>query len=303
MRALAGFIMAGRLRAMLVAATGAMLALLAPPVTSPLSYLGGATVALVTLRRGATEGAIVLVGAALGTGALAALALGQAAPVVLGTLLLWVPAWIVAQVLRRTVSLAWALKAAVAIGLAVVLGVYLVHGDPAPWWHQVLQPMVDSAVKRSGLKGDPAQILAEASRLMTGVAAAALVLGLLVCLLLARWWQAMLYNPGGFREEFHGLRVDRTSGWASVGVLLTAELARGTLAAVAAQLAVVLMVMYLLAGLALVHALVTRLRAHAGWLVGMYLALLILPAQAGVLLAAAGLLDGWLNFRARLPAP
>ena len=28
-----------------------------------------------------------------------------------------------------------------------------------------------------------------------------------MCLLLARWWQSMLYNPGGFGTEFRALRL------------------------------------------------------------------------------------------------
>ena len=28
-------------------------------------------------------------------------------------------------------------------------------------------------------------------------------------LMTARWMQALLFNPGGFRTEFHGLRIER----------------------------------------------------------------------------------------------
>src|SRR5690625_6353500 len=27
-------------------------------------------------------------------------------------------------------------------------------------------------------------------------------------LMLGRWWQALLYNPGGFKQEFNGLRLN-----------------------------------------------------------------------------------------------
>jgi len=37
---------------------------------------------------------------------------------------------------------------------------------------------------------------------MSGVAAAGSVYGLLFGLFLARWWQAALYNPGGFRADY-----------------------------------------------------------------------------------------------------
>src|SRR5690606_29681664 len=31
---------------------------------------------------------------------------------------------------------------------------------------------------------------------------------LTAALVIGRYWQALLYNPGGFREEFHQLRLD-----------------------------------------------------------------------------------------------
>ena len=69
MRSLATFIMAGRLRAMLVASAATLLSFLLPPVTAPLGYLGSAAVMLVTLRQGPLEGLVVLAGAAVATAA------------------------------------------------------------------------------------------------------------------------------------------------------------------------------------------------------------------------------------------
>ncbi len=302
MRALAGFIMGGRLRAMLVAAASAVLALLAPPFTAPLSYLGGAAVALVSLRVGMWEAALVLLGGAAGTALLSQLVLGHAVPVVLAALFLWVPAWLVAGVLRYTVSLTRAVQSAAVIGVLVVVGAYAIHGDPAAWWQHILAPVLGPALKQSGVSGDPQQVLAAVAQLMTGVAAAALVLGLLVCVLLARWWQALLYNPGGFRREFHALRMDRSSGWMTVAVVFAAAAGHGSvLATVAVQVAMVLLVMYALTGLALAHSLVAGYRAHVAWLAGLYVALIVLRPMV-LLLALAGLLDAWFDFRRRLPA-
>ncbi|MEJ2645533.1 MAG: DUF2232 domain-containing protein [Gammaproteobacteria bacterium] len=302
MRALAGFIMGSRLRAMLVAATSAVLALLAPPFTAPLSYIGGAAVGLVCLRAGPWQAALVMTGAAAGTAILARLVTGHAVPVVLAALFLWVPVALVAWVLRYTVSLARAVQTAALVGLLVVVGVYAIHGDPAGWWHHLLKPVLEPALKQSGSGASPEQVLTEVARLMTGVAAAALVLGLMVCLLLARWWQALLYNPGGFRREFHALRMDPASGWITLAVVFAAAAGQGSvLGTVAVQIAMVLLIMYALTGLALAHAAVATYRAHVAWLVGLYVALIVLRPTV-VLLALVGLLDAWFDFRRRLPA-
>ncbi|HKJ09055.1 MAG TPA: DUF2232 domain-containing protein [Gammaproteobacteria bacterium] len=302
MRALAGFIMGSRVRAMLVAATSAVLALLAPPFTAPLSYIGGAAIGLVCLRAGPLEAVLVMAGAAAGTGVLSWLVIHHAVPVVLAALFLWVPVALVAAVLRYTVSLTRAVQTAAVVGLLVVVGVYAIHGDPAAWWHHLLKPVLGPALKQNGSGTSPDQVLAEVARLMTGVAAAALVLGLLVCLLLARWWQAVLYNPGGFQREFHALRMDPASGWVTLAVVFAAAAGQGgVLGTVAVQMAMVLLIMYALAGLALAHNAVATYHAHVAWLVGLYVAVIILRPTV-VLLALAGLLDAWFDFRRRLPA-
>ena len=42
---------------------------------------------------------------------------------------------------------------------------------------------------------------------LTGVMASSLQVTCLLCLMLARYWQASLYNPGGFGREFRSLRL------------------------------------------------------------------------------------------------
>ena len=60
MKALADFIVSGRLQALLVAAASGVLAFLAPPWSTLLVYLGAACIALVTLRIGPSKGLQVL---------------------------------------------------------------------------------------------------------------------------------------------------------------------------------------------------------------------------------------------------
>lgn len=306
MRALARFIMGGRLRAMLVAATSAVLAVLAMPYTAPFSYLGGAAIALVALRVGVWEAALVLVGAAAGTAVFSYLVLGQAAPLVVAALFLWVPVWLLAGLLRYTVSLARTVQAAALMNALGVVGVYVIYGDPTAWWRHSLAPLLGPALKQNGAHGNAGQVLSEIARLATGGVAAGFELALLACLLLARWWQAVLYNPGGFQREFHGLRMDRASGWIAVAVVAAAVAGKDTVpGTVAVQIGLVLLVMYGLVGLALVHSVVAIRRANVAWLVGLYAALIFLWPMMTVLvvvLASAGLLDVWLDIRRRVSA-
>ncbi len=304
MGALPAFIMRGRPQAMLVAATAAVLALLLPPITSPLGYLGGAVIALVSLRRGASEGLLIMAGAAAIAGVLGAILLGHGRAVVLATLVLWLPCWLLSLVLRSTTSMARTLEAAAMLGLLLVGLVYLLLGDPTAWWIEVLTPLLGPALEQGGMAGDSTDIIASAAGYMTGMAAAALVLGLMICLLLARAWQAGLYNPGGFRSEFHGLRLGRNAALLAIVLVLLArlggDLGGGQVAAVASQLMLVMLVVFVLAGLGLVHFALAHTGRGRIWRVGLYVLLLLIAPQMSALLATVGVLDAWLDLRRHL---
>ena len=143
------------------------------------------------------------------------------------------------------------------------------------------------------------QLLQEVSALMTGVVFASLVIGVMAGLLLARWWQSVLVHPGAFRDEFYTLRLSTTNGLITLGIMLLARFTQGTVSEFCAQLAMIMLVPYLLVGLAVIHSLLKRKRRGGGWLVAVYVLLAIVP-QATLLLAAGGLMDTWIDFRRRL---
>lgn len=301
MKALAGYIVSGRFQAILVAALSGVLAFAQPPLTTLIHYLGAAVVALVTLRIGVTQGLQVLIVATLLT-VLFYLAAGtQAATVAVMVLLLWLPCWLVSVVLRQTVNLASAMLTAAALGFVVLMLVYGLAGDPAPWWLERLQSL-EAELDAAGLslQGMPAQgLLQELSRLLSGIVLASLVLSTICSVLLGRWWQSLLVNPGGLRSEFIGLRLGQGAGLVTLGLMLLAQFTEGVASDMAAQSAMVLLVPYLFVGLAVVHGLVAQTGRGSGWLIAVYIMLAILP-QATLLLAGGGLLDTWIDFRRRL---
>ena len=118
-------------------------------------------------------------------------------------------------------------------------------------------------------------MMAEAARLMTGLVIAVSVLGVLLSVLLGRWWQALLYNPGGFGKEFRALRLDRRVAFGTLGVLLMVPLAGDALGSLGIELMALAVVLYLLQGLAVIHAMVTGRGASLLWLVVLYIALIL----------------------------
>ncbi|HUT42137.1 MAG TPA: hypothetical protein VM011_12420 [Gammaproteobacteria bacterium] len=302
MKGLAELIVRGRWQAVLVTAAAGALTYLLVPFTTVLSYLAAAAVALVTLHIGILPGLQVLVLASAATLLFYQL-VGLHAVVVLNlllVLLLWLPCWLLALVLRQTRSLPQALLASVLFGGCLLLAVYGYFGDPAPWWVGRLQEF-ETTLGEAGIKvqslGDH-ELVGQIAALMTGVVVSSLITGVVGSLLLARWWQSLLVHPGAFREEFCSLRLGNLSGLLTVAIMVLARFMPDAAGDLAAQLAMVMLVPYLLAGLAVIHSLVKHAGRGKGWLVAVYVALAFLP-QASLLLAGGGLLDTWLDFRRR----
>jgi hypothetical protein len=119
---------------------------------------------------------------------------------------------------------------------------------------------------------------------------------LLACVVLARWWQAALYNPGGFQTEFHQLRLPL---WLT-GTLALAVFGLSSITDMT-QWLFVLSVPLLFAGLALIHGLVEQLKLGRAWLIATYLGLLLSSAVVFTLLAIMATLDSVFKLRQRLP--
>lgn len=301
MKALAGFIVSGRFQAILSASLCGVLAFVLPPFSTLTNYLGAAVVSLVTLRIGVLQGLLVLVAATTVTMLFYQLTGVPAVTIAVTVLLLWVPCWLISLVLRRTVSLAGAMLAAAVLGIVALVLIYAVAGDPAPWWYDHLV-LIRSALEEAGLFPQGVsvdELLQDLSRLMTGVIVASLVLGAICSLLIGRWWQALLVNPGGLHSEFCDLRFPQSTGVLVLGLMMVTQFTQGSASDMAAQGVLIMLVPYLFAGLAVLHGLVARHGRGKGWLIALYALLGIIP-QTVLLLAGLGLVDTWVDFRRRL---
>jgi len=300
-RALAGWIVAGPFQAVLIIAFCTALSFLAPPLTSLLSYGGVAALALYSLHAGARSGALVMLGAALATGLLTEVLLRQGVAVTVTSLLLWVPVWLGAVVLRETRSLAMTMLALSALAMLLILLVYGLFGDPARWWLELLTELVDTLAAQSqlGVSSEPLLgFAAQVAPILTGSLAAGVSFAVLTCLLLGRWWQALLVKPGALRDEFYALRLNRVLSLLGLAVVAVAGLGFGVLSSLALQWSLVIMVPFLFVGLAVVHAVLANLGTGRGWLIAVYVLMSLLP-QALVLVVVTGMLDPWLDLRRR----
>jgi hypothetical protein len=298
MRSLAAFIMAGRVQAV---ASVWLLGLLSW-VMPFFSLLAAAAVALPTLRKGAAEGGIVTAGALVLLALAGGYWLGSLQNAAGYGLLLWVPAWLAAIVLRESGHLALALVGIAGLGMLAVLAVYGFFPDPPALWRDSLQsiikPILDNAP--DDLDTDRlTQGFMGFARYLTGIAAAGSALSLALSLFIARWWQAGLFNPGGFRGEFLALRLPVSAAYAGIGLIGMAAATGGKLSEVAWNLAFPCFAPFLLAGFSVLHALCAGNDARRFWLYGIYAALVFIP-HALLPILLLGFSDPWVDWRQRL---
>lgn len=105
----------------------------------------------------------------------------------------------------------------------------------------------------------------------------------------------MLYNPGGFKSEFHQLRFSATFSVIILAVMLTCEYLLKDFTSWTSLLSLPLM----LSGIALLHYGAALFQLGSYWLVTFYLALLFL-SPLSIMLVGLGFLDSIFNIRPRL---
>ncbi len=295
MQALAAYLMRGRAQAALVAATTAILSLLAPLV----GLISAGVIALVSLRLGAREGLVVSGLAGLISGLFAFATLGNPLASLGFLFALWLPVWLLSLVLRTLRSLSFTVQFGGFLGLLLFAAMQLLLEDPVRYWSEILEPLRDSLVQSAILKESGSRdLVAEVARWMTSAFATAFYFQMLLALFLGRWWHASLDHPGGFGEEFRSLRLYTGVGFLGLGLL--ALLALGVGNRWAAEGLLLLTPLFFLQGLAVIHALVHNLKASKAWLVGLYGFLLLGAPQGEILLAGIGLGDIWMDLRSKI---
>ena len=294
MQKLASYIMSGRLQAVTAVVGFAILALPLPPI----ALLSGAALALVTLRLGAIYGLTILAYSALAMGLISLIALGQAWTGVAYSLLHWLPLTALALVLRYTVSLGITLQVVIGLGVFAVLAAHFIFPDLAGYWTSLLDKFLRPAMIQAEMPAEAVdELLHKVAQFMTGSFVASMQLSMALTLFLARWWQALLYNPGGFRDEFLQLRLGIPAALVGLGLFAMAVL---TNSALMVELAMVGLFMFFLQGLALVHSLCARTRTPAMWLIGFYVILILALLQMLLAVCALGVIDNFVNLRGRL---
>ena len=253
MRGLAEFIMRGRWQALGVAVLGSGSLLF--------GWVSAAAIALVTLRNGSASGGWLTLWAILPAMIIAAIS-GD-----MGSVLLLLGTFSLAVILRESVSLSLAVMASVPLALLGGAALTLFNGvflqELVATFNQAL-----AQFEQELAQGEAAEMVFNgvsvpqvAALLATGNAVIALL-----SLILGRYWQASLYNPGGFGEEFRALRLPV----GAVLLMASAALILWWMGADWRVWSAVVVLPLTIVGFSLLHAFAKRAGKGVTWLALMY---------------------------------
>ncbi|HIO97607.1 MAG TPA: DUF2232 domain-containing protein [Leucothrix sp.] len=299
---MASFIMAGRMQAAIFVIASTLISLLLPPMI----VFSNAAIALITLRKGWQQGVAFTLLATLTLVLISVILQQSAGSGVIAGLINWLPMVLLASALAMTKSWGKTLLLILAFSAIGVLLFHLIHPDASAYWKPMLEQMkpfllkMQQANQTSGNIGKSLdETINNAANWMTGTFAAALAIISILSLIIARNWQARLYNPGGFGEEFRQIRIGKQASIALVVAIVIAVLSGNQLIV---ELIMVGIAIFLFQGLSLAHAMVKKRGMNTRWLIGLYILMFLLPIEMIVLLATFGIIDNFADFRAKIKA-
>lgn len=290
MRALAEYVMRDRKHAVFIALLFAVLPLC--------GWLTLAVISLVTLRKGAAEGLVVLGWAALPAAVIAVI--GKPVPlvndVILGSLIVWG----MALVLRTTASWTATVQLVTLLLVSSLVVILVANPDIPHLWEQRLQVVlnkldaagVDASVPDAVLK----QMVHDFSQIATGVYGTVILTGDIIGLMLGRWMQAQLYNPGGLKKELYHIRLNVITSLFLV--MIVVGLLNGSL--IALNAAMLVAVPFTVAGISLIHRATALTAYQTFWLISFYTVLILAFPYIIPLLVLIALIDSWIDIHKRL---
>ena len=189
---LASFIMRGRVQASAIAALGNALPLITP-----------ATIGLVALRKGFSEGGLICLWGLLPV-FLTYFYSDSNQFFVLLTACNFLNILLVCGILRYRGDWEMALVSLVITSIILMGSLLLIFQQDFEVLVQRLIEVVEEASRQTNIES----LKIEKSSIAV-FTTWTLILNTFLGLVIARWWQSIIFNPGGFKEEFQGIRLNR----------------------------------------------------------------------------------------------
>lgn len=263
-----------------------------------LGWVSAVIIAFSTLRKEYWQGVFVLIAALIPQVALSFL--GKSGIEVISGLSSYILTWILALILREKSDWGIVLTVCIGIILSVAIALRFIFPDLNNFWYHLLQNLYAQADQSKHLMQQPngmqlTTYLKMWSAMMTAVILFYQAFFATISLLLGRWWQAKVFNPGGLNQEIRQMQLGYVALGLSalVGLLMAFHIKAGF------DTILVVIMVYFWLGMILVHAFFRRKQQKTGWLWVFYGVLVILFPYSLVFLAGIGISDTFIDFRAR----
>lgn len=283
MRELAKYVMRGPRQAAVVAFLGALIPMM--------FWVSAAVIGLVTLRQGIQQGLAIFVWSmipALGAW------VGWQDP---GAFIVMLTTLVMSSILRITVSWQSTLMSGVVLTLLFGMAVPSLMPELIDTLMTMAEPIFQDMAKNAQVEYD-SQVQEGFQSIMIASFAATFYAFAMGALVLARSWQAALFNPGGWKSEFHQLRLSPIlASGLIVLVMLAPSLGMNVM-----LIMMTVTIPALVCGLALVHGVIAKKKLGGQWLVGFYVSIIMLFPTILVLVVMTAFVDSFLNFRSRVQA-
>jgi len=307
MRVIASYILKGPLQAVLAATVPAIVSISAPFLLKLLLvYFSGVAIALVSLRIGGRKGLGILL-----ITVFAVLLAGQVMQINVNARLdlwnsvyLWALVWVAASVWQWSQSLSLTFEVTGLISIITVIMYFVIVDNPFQTNLGLLEPLGQVLSQPgSGMSAQEVNaMLLSAATILTGSIVAYTALGAIISLFVARSWQAKLFNPGGWQQEFRALRLSRHVGIMTIALIVAMVFSSHlgeSIGLLLINISVIIGLLYVIVGLGIAHALLALKDSSGFWLVGLYALLILLSQLVAPLLMALALTDIWVDYRTR----
>lgn len=281
MKALAEFILRGRIQACTVALLGSFF-----------PFIGPAAIGLVSLSKGVMQGFWVFMWVTLPLVLMHYVSADN--PLLVAVSIASLGLMVVTASIHKTLAdWQWTILTAVAVSAVIALSCGLLMEAHI----ETLMAQVEVFLTEIGDGQNQAVIpIAITQSLLLGLIAMVLSAGSIISLMISRWWQSLIHNPGGFQMEFHSFKIE-----SKIVVLLVIAIVAGMLLPKDYQYWTQLVALPLfLAGVAAIHFAVKLFDLGGHWLALLYVALLLFGATVAVFILGLATADSFLDLRSRL---
>lgn len=255
-----------------------------------------ATLSLVSLQKDLSEGMIV---ALIASGILVVVTIlfgGQIQSLSFLLFISWLPVIVMSVITKKYGDISQGLKAGFVLALIALSFLYILSGgNSEQYWLKFFNANLEPILLKLNMPDELfAQFKTALTVNMNGLLTSSIILLVVLGLIIGRYWQAKLYKPGAFGEEFRQITFGKTLGLITILVLIAGSLSKDVIFFTDLQRGFILL--FMLQGLAVVHYLVKDKQYGTGVLSLTYCVILLLPIVS-LFITAMGIMDNWFNFR------